>query len=80
MTTKKYEITRLSRGGIADNIISQIVGVYDSLDEAREQIPDDWVMDYYTDADLNGEVYYPAGTTEDEMDGYGGLVSIHVVV
>ena len=79
MTTKKYIITGLSQGGIEDNIISQIVGIYDSLDEAREQIPDDWVMDHDTDADQNGEVYYPAGTTEDEMDGYGGLVNIHVV-
>lgn len=79
MTTKKYEITGLSQGGIADNIISQIVGIYDSLDDAREQIPDDWVMDYDTDADQNGEVYYPAGTSDEEMDGYGGLVNIHVI-
>ena len=79
MTTKKYEITGLSQGGIADNIISQIVGIYDSLDEAREQIPDDWVMDYDTDADQNGEVYYPAGTTEGTMDGYDSMVNIHVV-
>ena len=80
MTNKKYRINALSQGGIEDNIIHQIVGNYDSLREARDQIPDDWVVDDNTDIDVNGEVYYPSGTEPDDMDGYGGLISITVVI
>ena len=80
MTAKKYEIRRTNHIKRFDNIISQIIGEYDSLDDAREEIPNDWVVDSDTDADRDGEAYYAPGTTEDEMDGYICLVVIALVI
>lgn len=76
MTQEKYRISRGSSGGYYDYACQQMCGLYDSLEEAREQIPDDWVRDDQTDADLDGEAYYQPGTTDDEMDGYGALVIV----
>lgn len=72
----KYRISRGSMGGYYDYACQQMCGLYDSLDEAREQIPDNWVRDEETDADQDGEAYYMPGTTEDEFDGYHHLVVI----
>ena len=75
-TAYKYAITKGPESGYYDNIVASILGVYDTYDEAREQIPAGWVADPDADADQGGELYYAPGTTEDEMDGYGNLVSI----
>jgi hypothetical protein len=79
MTYKKmYRISRGSQGGYYDYDCQQMCGLYRTLDDAREQIPDSWVQDEVTDADRGGEAYYMPETTEDEMDGYGVLVTIMV--
>ena len=75
---KMYRINRGSQGGYYDYACQQMCGLYDSLDDAREQIPDSWVRDEATDADRDGEAYYMPGTTEDDMDGYGCLVIIMI--
>ena len=73
---KMYRITRGSQGGYYDYACQQMCGLYQTLDSAREQIPDDWVRDDETDVDRDGEAYYRPETSEDEFDGYGVLVVI----
>ena len=75
----KYAITKGPESGICDNLVAAIVGVYNTYEEALEQIPAGWVADPDTDADQNGEMWYAPGTEEDEMDGYANLVSIVLV-
>jgi hypothetical protein len=84
----KYRIERGSTTGdrtsiydatLYEDIIQRIVGIYDCLEEARKQIPDDWVKDPHTDADIDKEDYYEPGTAKEEMDGHWVLVSITVV-
>lgn len=59
-----------------DDIIQRIVGIYDSLEEARKQIPNDWIAEPNSSADLGCEDYYEPGTDEKDMDGYRVLVRI----
>jgi len=79
MTYKQmYRISRGTAGGYYNYVCQQMCGLYDSLDAAREQLPDDWVRDRETDAEKGGEAYYMPGTDEDAFDGYDVLVMIRM--
>lgn len=77
MTTKKYGIMKGNNSSVEyDTYIQQIVGEYDSYEEALKQIPAGWVADPDTNADQYGELWYAPGTDEAEMDGYNVLLAI----
>jgi len=71
----KYAITK-GPSTRYDNIVQNIVGIYDTYSDALEQIPYGWVVDDDTDADQGGEMWYAPDTDESEMDGYCNPVSI----
>lgn len=63
----KYKL-EIGKGNEYSARLGPASGVYDTYEEAAEQLLDDLEPNRDTDPECGGEEWYPLGTTQDAMD------------